>query len=154
MIRIGPLALAVAGIALLCGPAVAQGAQPENDDNRFSFFHADGGYLRLDGRTGQVSLCTRRQAGWLCQAMPEERAALEAEIARLQAQNAALKKEVLAHDLPLPGGLAGDSPLPTGPGLPPGTDREGSQIMSVIGDVWRRLVAMITSVQRDLLRRS
>src|SRR5258708_1376260 len=103
MIRIGALALAVAGTALLCGPAAAQGAQPDNEDNRFSFFHADGGYLRLDGRTGQVSLCTRRQAGWLCQAAPEERAALEAEIARLQAQNAALKKEVLAHDLPLPG---------------------------------------------------
>jgi hypothetical protein len=156
MIRIGPLALALAlaGFVLLCGPAAAQSAQPENEDNRFSFFHADGGYLQLDGRTGQVALCTRRPAGWLCQAVPQERAALEAEIARLQAQNAALKKELLAHDLPLPGGVAGDSPPAAGPGLSPGTDREGSQIMSVIGDVWRRLVAMITSVQRDLLRRS
>jgi hypothetical protein len=154
MIRIGPLGLAIVGTALLCGPAAAQGAQSENEDNRFSFFHADGGYLRLDGRTGQVSLCTRRQAGWLCQAAPEERAALEAEIARLQAQNAVLKQEVLAHDLPLPGGAAGDSAPATGSGLPPGAEREGSQIMSVIGDVWRRLVAMITSVQRDLLRRS
>jgi hypothetical protein len=152
MIRIGPLGLAVAATALLCGPAAAQGAQPEGEDSRFSFFHADGGYLRLDGRTGQVSLCTRRQAGWLCQAVPEERAALEAEIARLQGQNAALKKEVLAHDLPLPGGVAGDAP-PTGGPLTR-ADREGSQIMSVIGDVWRRLVAMITNVQRDLLRRS
>ena len=154
MIRMRPLALAVAGTALMCGPAAPQSGQPEGEDSRFSFFHADGGYLRLDGRTGQVSLCTRRPAGWLCQAVPEERAALEAEIARLQGQNAALKKEVLAHDLPLPGGIAGDAPPAGGSGLPPGADREGSQIMSVIGDVWRRLVAMITSVQRDLLRRS
>jgi hypothetical protein len=154
MTRMGPLALAVAGIALLCGPAAAQGAQPESDDSRFSFFHADGGYLRLDGRTGQVSLCSRRQAGWLCQAVPEERAALEAEIARLQAQNAALKREVLAHDLPLPGGVAADAAPAAGPGPPAGADREGGQIMSIIGDVWRRLVAMIASVQRDLLRRS
>jgi hypothetical protein len=152
MIRIGPLGLAVAAAALLCGPAAAQSAQPESEDSRFSFFHADGGYLRLDGRTGQVSLCTRRQAGWLCQAVPEERAALEAELARLQAQNAALKKEVLAHDLPLPGGVAGDAPPAAGPS--PGADRAGSQIMSVLGDAWRRLVAMITSVQRDLLGRS
>lgn len=152
MIRIGSLGLAVAATALLCGPAAAQSAQPESEDSRFSFFHADGGYLRLDGRTGQVSLCTRRQAGWLCQAVPEERAALEAELARLQAQNAALKKEVLAHDLPLPGGVAADAPPVAGPS--PGADRAGSQIMSVIGDVWRRLVAMVTSVQRDLLRRS
>jgi hypothetical protein len=84
MIRMGPLVFAVAGYALLCGPASPQGTPPENDDGRFSFFRADDGYLRLDGRSGRVSLCTRRQAGWLCQSLPEERAAFEAEIARLQ----------------------------------------------------------------------
>jgi hypothetical protein len=153
MIQMRPLALAIAGYALLCGPAAPQGAPPEGEDGRFSFFHVDGGYLRLDGRSGQVSLCVRRQAGWLCQAAPEERAALEAEIARLQAQNAALKKAVLAHDLPLPAGVPADAPAAR-QGSPAFADREGSQIMSAIGNVWRRLVAMIVSVQRDLLRRS
>jgi hypothetical protein len=153
MIRMGPLVLAVAGTMLLCGPVLAQGAQPENEDSRFSFFRADGGYLRLDGRTGQVSLCTRREVGWLCQALPEERAALEAEIGRLQGDNAALKKVLLAHDLPLPEGI--------GPGSPPAAktasrplDREVNPIMGAIENVWRRLVAMIVSVQRDLLDRS
>jgi hypothetical protein len=154
MIRMGPLVFAVAGYALLCGPASPQGTQPENEDGRFSFFRADDGYLRLDGRSGRVSLCTRRQAGWLCQALPEERAAYEAEIARLQLENAALKKEVLAHDLPLPGGVRPDPPPAAVQGLPAPTDREVNQIMSVIEDVWRRLVAMIVSVQRDLLKRS
>jgi hypothetical protein len=154
MIRMGPLAFAIAGYALMCGPAAPQGAPPENEDSRFGFFHVDGGYLRLDGRSGQVSLCSRRQAGWLCQAAPEERAALEAEIARLQAQNAALKKAVLAHDLPLPAGVSADAPSAAGQRSPAAADREGNQIMSVIENVWRRLVAMIVSVQRDLLRRS
>jgi hypothetical protein len=153
MIRMGPLALAIAGYALLCGPAAPQGAPPEGEDSRFSFFHVDGGYLRLDGRSGQVSLCMRRQAGWLCQAAPEERAALEAEIARLQTQNAALKKALLGHDLPLPAGVSPDVPA-AGQGSPAAPGREGHQIMSVIETVWRRLVAMIVSVQRDLLRRS
>src|SRR5258708_3162829 len=153
MIRMRPLALAVAGYALLCGPASPQSGQPEGEDSRFSFFHVDSGYLRLDGPTGQVSMCTRRPVGWLCQALPEERAALEAEIARLQAQNAALKKEVLAHDLPLPVGVVGDAPPAAQQGAPaPG--RDANQVMTVIGDVWRRLVAMIASVQRDLLKRS
>src|SRR3984957_9479751 len=146
MIRIGPLLFAIAASALFGAPACAQGAQPENEENRFSFFRADDGYLRLDGRTGQVSLCTRRQAGWLCQALPEERAAFEAEVTRLQAENAALKKEVLAHDLPLPRQVAPDQPAPS--------DHAVNQIMSVIENVWRRLVAMIATVQRDLLRRS
>jgi hypothetical protein len=154
MIHMRPLALAVAGCALMCGPASPQSGQPEGEDSRFSFFHADGGYLRLDGRTGQVSMCTRRPVGWLCQALPEERAALEAEIARLQAQNAALKKEILAHDLALPRGVAGDSPPAAQQGAPAPGGRDANQVMSVLGDVWRRLVAMIASVQRDLLKRS
>jgi hypothetical protein len=150
----GPLVLAVAGYALMCGPASPQGAQPENEDSRFSFFRVDDGFLRLDGRTGQVSICTRRQAGWLCQALPEERAAFEAEIARLQSDNAALKKEVLAHDLPLPGGIRPDSPATAKPRPPAATDHEVNQVMNVIENVWRRLVAMIVGVQKDLLERS
>jgi hypothetical protein len=154
MIRFGPLVFALAGYALLCGPASAQGTPPENEDSRFSFFRAVDGYLRLDGRTGQVSLCTRRPAGWLCQALPEERAAFDAEVARLQIENAALKKEVLAHDLPLPAGIRADLPPAEGRPRAAPTDHEGSQIMGVVENVWRRLVAMIVSVQRDLLKRS
>ena len=84
-------------------PAAAQNAPPDSEDGRYTFNRAEEGYLRLDGRTGQVSLCTRRQVGWACQAVPDERTALEAEIARLQRDNAALKKELLARNLPLPG---------------------------------------------------
>jgi hypothetical protein len=146
MIRRGALLFA-AGYALLCGPAFAQGTPPDNEESRFSFFRAEDGYLRLDGRTGQVSLCTKRQAGWLCQALPEDRAAFEAEIARLQLENAALKKEVLSRDLPLPREATPQRP-------PPPADREVNQIISVIENVWRRLVAMIQGVQRDLLRKS
>jgi hypothetical protein len=153
MIRIGPLVFAVAGYALLCNPACPQGAQPENEDGRFTFFRAESGYLRLDGRTGQVSLCTRREAGWLCQALPEERAAFEAEIGRLQGDNAALKKVVLAHDLPLPAGIGAGSPAATTEPRPP-AGHEVNQIMGVIENAWRRLVALIVSVQRDLLDRS
>jgi hypothetical protein len=154
MIRMGPLVFAIAGCALLWSQASAQGPQPDNEDTRFSFFRTDDGYLRLDGRTGQVSLCTRRPVGWLCQALPEERAALEAEIARLQGDNAALKKEVLAHDLPLPGGVSSDPPATAAPRSPAPADREVNQIVSVLENAWRRLVAMIVSVQRDLLKKS
>jgi hypothetical protein len=149
-----PVVFAVAGYALVCGAASPQGAQPENEDSRFSFFRVDDGFLRLDGHIGQVSICTRRQAGWLCRALPEERAAFEAEIARLQGDNAALKKEVLAHGLPLPGGILPDSPAIAAPRPPAAMDHEVNQVMGVIENVWRRLVAMIVSVQKDLLEKS
>ncbi len=149
MIRIGPLLFAIAACALFGAPARAQGTQPENEESRFSFYRTDDGYLRLDGRTGQVSLCTRRPVGWLCQALPEERAAFEAEVARLQLENAALKREVLAHGLPLPAGAGPEAAAPRSP-----VDRDANQFMSVIENVWRRLVAMIANAQRDLLSKS
>ena len=92
-------------------PHARKTAQPEGDDNRYTFNRADDGYLRLDGRTGQVSLCTRRTVGWACQTVADERSALEAEIARLQNENVALKRELLAHNLPLPGVVKPEPPV-------------------------------------------
>jgi hypothetical protein len=154
MIRWGQLAFAVAGLALVSSPGWGDGAQPDNEDSRFSFYRAAGGFLRLDGITGEVSICTRRPAGWLCQALPEEQAAFEAEIARLERDNGLLKKELLAHDLPLPAEM-GPNPAPDrkprlqGPG-----EQEVHRVVSVIGEVWHRLVEMIEGVQRDLLKKS
>jgi hypothetical protein len=111
----------------------------------------DGGYLRLDGRTGQVSICTPRAVGWACQAVADERTALEAEIARLQAENVALKKELLAHNLALPGTVKpGEEPsrlqLPT--------DAKFNKMMAFVEKVWRRLVDMIGTMQKDMQRQS
>ena len=113
MLAIAVVALAAQG-SLACAQDMSgkqdmpgkQNMPGESDDARYSFNRVDEGYLRLDGRTGQVSLCTRRPAGWACQTVADDRAALEAEIARLQGENAALKKEMLARKLPLPGAVS------------------------------------------------
>jgi len=156
MIQSRLLAMVIAGSAFAALVAVAQPAAPEGGDARFSFNRADdGGYLRLDGRTGQVSLCNRRSSGWQCQAVPDERAALEAEIARLQSDNAVLKKELLSRNLPLPNGMRPEQAIPKSqvqrPQFP--DDAELNRIMGVLEKVWRRLVEMIASVQRDLQKR-
>jgi hypothetical protein len=156
MIRTGLLAIIVAGVTL--GPPVAFAQSPpvENDDARFTFHRAGDGYLRLDGRSGQVSSCLRRPSGWLCKAVPDERAALESEIARLQSDNAVLKKELLAHNLALPEGIAPDAQAPKvdkpGPVLP--DDAEIKRMMSFIENVWKRLVEMISNVQRDIMKKT
>jgi hypothetical protein len=155
MMRTGLLVLLLAACALAAPAARAQNMQPENEDARFTFHRADEGYLRLDGRSGQVSVCNRRPAGWLCQAVPDERVALEGEIARLQADNAALKKELVAHDLPLPGGIKPEpAAKPDEPRLQLPNDAEFNQVMGFIEKVWRRLAEMITNVQRDLMKKS
>ena len=89
------------------GPAaLAQTAAPDSENGRYSFNQVADGLLRLDTRTGQVSLCAKKETGFACNTVPDERTALENEIARLQRENGTLKKAMLAHNLPLPGGIA------------------------------------------------
>lgn len=145
----------VAAVALACPTAWAQSAPPGSDDTRYSFSRVDDGYLRLDGRTGQVSICAPRQVGWACQAVADERAALEAEIARLQAESATLKKELMAHNLPLPGTVRPEPPSakpdkPVEPRLELPSDADLNKVMSFVEKVWRRLVEMIVTLQKDM----
>jgi hypothetical protein len=152
MNRIAFLVLIIA--ALVAPPAWAQD-KPEGDDSRYTFTRTEDGYLRLDGRTGQVSICTRRTAGWACQTVADERVALEAEIARLQGDNAALKKELLANKLPLPGAVKPDPPpakTEEPKALP--DDADLTKMMAFVEKVWRRMVEIITNLQKEALKKS
>ena len=153
MTRSGLIVLVTATV--LAAPAAHAQNAPDNEDSRYTFHRVDDGYLRLDGRTGQVSICARRPSGWQCQAVPDERAALEAEIARLQGDNVNLKRELLAHNLPLPGGArVVDPPRTRGgeQGLNLPSDAELDQIMTFMGKVWKRMVEMIVSAQKDMAK--
>lgn len=154
MIRTGAFIIAGLGLAVL-STAWGQTAAPQSDDNRYTLNRVDEGYLRLDGRTGQVSICAQRPAGWACQAVPDERAVLEAEIARLQAENAAVKKELIARNLPLPGTVKPDARA-ANPGesrlqLP--NDADLNKVMNFVEKVWRRLLDMIATVHKDVLKK-
>jgi hypothetical protein len=145
----------VAGLALAGPAAWAQSAVPESDDSRYTFNRVDDGYLRLDGRTGQVSICARRPVGWTCEAVPDERAALEAEIARLQGENTAVKKELLARNLPLPGTVKPELPAESEePRLQLPNDADLNKVMNFVEKIWRRLVEMIATLQKDMLKRT
>ena len=154
MIRTGAFIVTALGLAV---PSTvwAQTAAPQSDDKRYTFNRVDEGYLRLDGRTGQVSICAQRPAGWACQAVPDERAVLEAEIARLQAENAAVKKELIARNLPLPGTVKPDAPAanPDESRLQLPNDADLNKVMNFVEKVWRRLLDMIATVHKDVLKK-
>jgi hypothetical protein len=156
MTRPARLALIVVGLVLAGSAACAQTTSTENGDSRYTFNRADDGYLRLDGRTGQVSMCTRRPVGWACQAVPDERTALEAEIARLQSENVALKKEFIARNLPLPGTVKPEPPTPKAeePKVQLPSDAELNKVMTFMEKVWRRLVEMVITLQKDMLNKT
>src|SRR5436309_15743471 len=105
------LAVALAAAALVCtgGAATAQ-ALPDIENGRYALSPVGDGVVRLDTRTGSVSTCNNSGAGWACYVMPDERAAMDAEIGRLQAENEKLKADLATRE-PTVGGKT-DEPLP------------------------------------------
>ena len=186
MIRI-ILAVTIAG-ALIATVAHAQ--TTETEDNRYQFNRVEDGYLRLDLRTGQVSLCSRRPVGWACATIADDRAAFDGEIARLQGENArlqgenaALKKAMLDSGPPLAGGNNTDAPVARGSTdlnqnlnkdlnkdlkkdlkkdpdkdlkVPNNADidRDIDRMVAAVEKVWRRLVEMLISLQKDIMKKS
>ena len=139
------LAACVQAYVLLAPAAHAQSA-PESENGRFSFSPVSDGMLRLDTRSGQVSLCARKDAGWACSAVPDERSALESEIARLQRENGAMKKDMVARGLPLPAGVSGsasDKQRELNVTVPLPSDAEIDRVMTAFEKMWRRIVEMV-----------
>jgi hypothetical protein len=128
-------------------PAAAQ--SPDPDDKRFTLHKVDDGYLRLDGRSGAVSLCTRPDSGWVCRAVPDERSALESEIGRLAAENAELKRTLLDRGASLPG-LPPRPPADVGVGSAAPTESDVDRVVALAGRLWRRTLDVVGNIKREL----
>ncbi len=149
----------------LCGngSAAAQ-SMPDSENGRYALSPVGDGVIRLDTRTGAASTCSNTGTGWACYAVPDERAALDAEIGRLQADNEKLKAELAAREPTVTGKI--DEPLPKTDSLkkpepkvadgerkieiPLPSDRDMDRMMSFLEQAWRRLVEMANRVQRDV----
>lgn len=122
-------------------------------NGRFSFAPAEGGYLRLDSTTGQVSFCSQRTAGWACQLVPDDRAALDAEIARLQGEISKLKADIARAEPPRPRAeltprSGGDDSTLRFP-----TREEMERARAAVERAWRHMVEMIYDFQKDVMKK-
>ncbi|HWV42222.1 hypothetical protein [Pseudorhodoplanes sp.] len=145
------LVVALTGLTIAIPVAAfGQAGAPDSENGRYAFNRVEDGYLRLDQRTGQVSLCAKRPMGWSCHPVPDERSALEEEIARLQKDNAALKKELLARGITPPGGGTAKAPEPDKPTLKLPSDAELDRAVAVMERLWKRLVEMVQRWQREM----
>ena len=134
----------VLSLSLAIAAASAQTATPDSESGRYSFSPIADGVLRLD----------RNDAGWTCNAVPDERSALETEIARLQGENATLKKELLARGLPVPGVPSQSGATPSEPELKLPSDAEVDKVMSFLEKAWRRLIEMGRTMQKDVEKKT
>jgi hypothetical protein len=168
-----PLKFVIAVVALILGGIVSVAAQsmPDGENGRYTLSPVADGVIRLDTRTGAVSICSSSGAGWACYSVPDERAALDAEIGRLQADNEksraeleTLKAELAAREPTVTGKI--DEPLPKTDSLkkaepkvaegerkieiPLPSDRDMDRVMSFLEQAWRRLVEMANRMQKDV----
>jgi hypothetical protein len=156
------LSAALAAASIVCvisaGAVTAQPAEMEK--GRYSLSPVADGVIRLDTRTGAVSTCSNAGAGWACYAVPDERAALDAEIGRLQGDNEKLKAQLAAREPTVTGKI--EEPLPKTDSLKPPkadaerkieiplpSDRDMDRVMSFLEQAWRRLVEMANRMQKD-----
>jgi hypothetical protein len=151
------------------GAVLAQ-PMPGAENGHYVLSPVADGVLRLDTRTGAVSTCTNNGTGWACYTVPDERAALDTEIGRLQTDNEKLKAQLAERDQTAAGKI--DEPLPKGDSLkqpaepkvaegerkieiprieiPLPSDRDMNRMMSALELAWRRLVDMANRVQKDV----
>jgi hypothetical protein len=159
-----PVAAAALILALgAAGAALAQ-SMPDSENGHYALSPVADGVMRLDTRTGAVSTCTNSGAGWACYLVPDERAAFDAEIGRLQADNEKLKGELAARQPAVTGKT--DEALPKADSLkklepkladgqnkieiPLPSDRDVDRVMSFLEQAWRRLVEMANRMQKDV----
>ena len=138
-----------------------KGPDQTPDGNRYSFVRVDDGFLRFDLTTGHVAYCNSRPEGWGCQAVPENRSALEREVDGLKGEVAALKKQI--EELREPPPPRPPAPIPPSPTAPPAQgditgDSPGhddiARARAMLQDVWDRLVATIVGIKNDVMRKS
>ena len=151
----------------LGGVVLAQSV-PDAEKGRYSMSSVDNGVIRLDTRTGAVSTCSNGSAGWACYAVPDERAALDAEIGRLQADNERLRAQLAARESTVTGKIDEALPreiLPKTDSLKPEpkvaegerkieiplpSDHDIDRMMSFLERAWKRLIEMANRVQKDV----
>jgi len=173
-LRLSQVVMTTALLAGLAVPAMAQAA-PDTENGRYTLAPMNGGFARLDTRTGVVSHCTDKGHGWACYALPDERTALDTEIGRLQAENEKLKTQLAAREpaaagktqeaLPKADSLKPDEPPTAMPKIdepksadanrnrieiPLPSDHDMDRMMSLVERAWRRLIEMAARVQRDV----
>ena len=156
--------------ALAAAGAASAESAPDNEKGRYVLSQVSDGVIRLDTRTGAVSTCNNGEAGWACRVVPDERAAYDQEIGRLQVENEKSKAEIeklkteLASRAPVAENKSDEMPKsdplkkaepklaenPRKIEIPLPSDRDMDRVMSFLEQAWRRLVEMANRMQKDV----
>ncbi len=120
--------------AMLLGPTLWASSASAQENGRYRLEGTENGYVRLDTRTGAISVCVEEQAQLVCRMATEDRQAYENDIATLQDRVKVLEDKVAA----LGTGVAAPKS-----GLP--SEQEFEQSMSYMERFMRRFMEITKS---------
>jgi hypothetical protein len=106
-------------------------------ESRYVMQRAEGGFVRLDTQTGEMSLCQQQDEQIVCRLAADERRALEEEIALLEERVAKLEGSLSETE----GGALRDR-LPS--------DDEIDRTLGVMENMMRRFLGVIEEFENDM----
>ncbi len=100
----------LAAIFVLMAQTFPVFSENQRADDRYSLTETDNGFVRLDRKTGSVSICTTVGSGLKCRLGADERSAYQQELASIKSTLARLQKrlDVLEARNQTPGKKAGN----------------------------------------------
>jgi len=121
--------------ALALGLIAFSGSAVFAEEGRYIMERIDDGVVRLDTKTGEMSLCRQQDAQMVCRMAADERHALEEEIALLEQRIAALERAL-------------DNGGGTIEGLP--SEDEIDRTMGIMEDMMRRFLGVIEEFENRI----
>ncbi len=125
--------------ALLLSPVAASVAAAA-DGPRYTMEKSATGYVRMDTRTGEMSICEERSGQLVCKLAADERSAFQTDIERLEARVESLDARVAELERRSPA-------APPESGLP--SEEEFNRTMSYMERFFRGFAGIVKELQED-----
>lgn len=124
-----------AGLALLLLVTTAPAAVAQ--ETRFTLEKTSDGYVRMDGKTGELSTCTERTGQLVCRLAADERSAWQDEVDRLARRLDEVEKRLSA----LEAAPAAQNALPT--------EEQFEQSLSFMERFFRRFMGIVKDLEQE-----
>jgi len=127
--------IALGTAAMFCLPLAAQA----QDDSRYRLEKSGEGFVRMDTRTGQMSICESLSGQLVCKPAADERDAYSGQVEELEKRIEALEGRLAAIEKSPPSGVGN---LPS--------EQEFEQTLGFMEKFFRRFMDVIRDFDRDL----
>lgn len=148
--RTTTLALSAMAFLAICSHSTAANAQTESA-GRYTMTPINGGFVRLDSQTGEMSVCRERDGQLTCELIEDQAKARREELAELRKENERLKEEVRRLDLILnmPGQNEAPQTQPNTPGFTLPTEEQVDEALDYFENILRNLKERLERLEKD-----